>query len=86
MEAADLLEGFVEEIARVEIGGDENVGLAGDGRKIDVVRWGAGGPFGGFFGGDGGAEGGVELHFAVDEKVDGWLRFGEGLRIRIAQR
>ena len=56
-EAAEALERFVEEVAGVEIGSDENVGLAFDG---------AGGEF---FGGNLGVDGGVELHFAVDEPV-----------------
>lgn len=81
VETADLLEGFVEKVTGVEIGGDENVGLASNRGEIGIIRRSAGSPFGGLFGGDGRIESGVELHFAVDEEVDGWLRFGEGLRI-----
>lgn len=56
-EASKLFEGFVEEVAGVEVGSNEDIGLAGDGRG------------GEFFGGDGGVQGGIELHFAVDEEV-----------------
>lgn len=55
--SADLLESFVEEIAGVEIGRDEDVGLAGDGGIWEL------------FGGDGRIDGGVELHFSVDGEV-----------------
>lgn len=70
VEAADLLEGFVEKITGVEVGGDEDVGLTGDGGEIGIIRWSADGPFGGLFGGDGRTESGVELHFAVDEEIE----------------
>ena len=55
--AGELFEGFVEEIARVEVGGDEDVGLALE-RGIR-----------GLFGGDGGVYCGFELEFAVDEVI-----------------
>ncbi len=56
-EASKLFEGFVEKVAGVEVGSNEDIGLAGDG----------GG--GEFFGSDGGIESGIELHFAVDKEV-----------------
>ena len=46
-EAGELLEGFVEDVAGVEVWDDENVGLAGDGA------------FGGLLGGDLGIDGSV---------------------------
>ena len=57
--AGELLHGFVEDVAGVEVGADEDVGAAGDGGV------------GGFFGADFEVDGGVELHFAVDEDVGG---------------
>lgn len=72
VETTELLESFVEDVASIKIGNDEDIGLAGDGGETGIIRWGAGSPFGGFFGGDGGVEGGVELHFAVN--VEKWLR------------
>ncbi len=62
-EASDLLEGFVDEVARVEIRGDEDVGATGNG---GVGR---------FFLTDTRVDGGVELEFAVDEDL---LILGEG--------
>lgn len=64
----ELLEGFVKDIAGIEVGGDEDVGLAGDMGEVGIIRWSVSGPFGGLFGGDGRVEGGVELHFAVDKE------------------
>lgn len=55
--SADLLESFVEEIAGVEIGRDEDVGLAGDGGMR------------GFLVADSRIDGGIELHFSVNEEV-----------------
>lgn len=62
-EASDLLEGFVDEVAGVEVGGDEDVGAASDGGV------------GGFFGANAGVDGGVELELAVDEDL---FSFREG--------
>ncbi len=56
-EAAKLLEGFVEEIASIKIGGNEDVGMAGDGG----IR--------GFFLADYRIHGGVKLHLSVDENT-----------------
>ncbi len=61
-ETGELLESFIEEIAGVEIGGDEDVGAAGD-RGVGEL-----------FGADAGVNCGVELHFAVDE--EGWVGVG----------
>lgn len=55
MEAGDLLEGLVEDVAGIEVGDDEDIGVTGDGG------------IGELFLGDGGIDGGVELHFAVEE-------------------
>ena len=52
-----MLECFVEEIAGVEIGRDEDVGLAGDGGMR------------GFLVADSRIDGGIELHFSVNEEV-----------------
>lgn len=68
MKTADLLKSFVEKVTGIEVGGDEDVGLAGDRGEVGVIRWSVSGPFGGLFGGDGRVEGGVELHFAVDKE------------------
>lgn len=56
-ETGELFEGFVKDIAGIEVGGDEDVGLAGDGGIWEL------------FGGDGRIDGGVELHFSVDGEV-----------------
>ena len=56
-EAAETFKGFVEDVARIKIGGDEDVGAAFYGG------------FGKFFVADFGVDSGVELHFAVDEPV-----------------
>ena len=56
-ETAELLEGFVKDVAGIEVGSDEDVGLTLQGTIRD------------FFGGDCGIDGGVELHFAVDKPV-----------------
>lgn len=56
-EAAELLEGFVEEVAGIQVGGDENVSVAGDGGI-----W-------GFFRANARVHGGVELHFSVDKNA-----------------
>lgn len=50
-----MLEGFIENIARVKVGDNEDVSAAGHRG------------FGEFFLGDGGVDGGVELHFPVEE-------------------
>ena len=55
--SAEAFEGFVENVAGIEVGGDENVGASGDLRG------------GEFFGGDYWVDSGVELHFAVDEPI-----------------
>lgn len=57
MKTADLLKSFVEKVTGIEVGGDEDVGLAGDGGIWEL------------FGGDGRIDGGVELHFSVDGEV-----------------
>ena len=56
---AELLEGFVEDVARIEIWGDEDVGLALEGAGR------------GFLVGDDRINGGVELEFAIDKPV--WM-------------
>lgn len=65
--AGEAFEGLVEEVAGVEIGGDEDVGVASD---LGIWE---------FFGGDVGTEGGVELHFAVDEEVGTLESFKNGM-------
>lgn len=61
--AGELLEYFVDKVAGVEIGSDEDVGTAsnlvgfGVGNKLVLVD-----P-------DAGVDGGVKLHFSGDEKV-----------------
>jgi len=62
-EAGELLEGFVDEVAGVEVGGDEDVGLTGD-----LVGFGAHGGLA-FVEADAGINGGVKLHFSGDEEV-----------------
>ena len=52
-----LFERFIEDVAGVEVGGDEDVGTALE----DATR--------GLFKGDVRVDGGIELHFAVDEIV-----------------
>lgn len=54
-ETGELLEGLIENVASVEIGGNEDISLASDGRM------------GGFFLANAGIDGGVELEFAIDE-------------------
>ena len=56
-EAAETLEGFIKNIAGVEVGGDKDVGGAHD-RAAGYL-----------FGSDGRIDGGVKLHLAVDEPV-----------------
>ena len=56
-ETAELLEGFVEDVAGIEVRSDEDVGAA-----LQRAVW-------GFLAGDGGINGGVELYFAVDKIV-----------------
>ena len=56
-EAAELFERFVEDIAGIEVGSDENIGTP-------LQR-----TFGSLFGGDSGIYSGVELHLAVDEPI-----------------
>lgn len=55
MEAGDVLKGFVEDVAGIEVGDDEDIGVAGDGGVGEFLL------------GDGGIDGGVELHFAIEE-------------------
>lgn len=55
METSNVLEGFVEDVAGIEVGDDEDISAAGDGRVGEFLL------------GDGGIDGGVELHFAVEE-------------------
>ncbi len=72
--AAEAFDEFVADVAAVEVGEDEGVGVSGDGRA------------GGFAGGDGGDEGSVGLEFAVDAELggafgddaEGFLDFGNG--------
>lgn len=57
MEAGDVLEGFVEDVTGVEVGDDEDVGMAGNGRIGEFLLsnfW---------------IYGGVELHFAIQENL-----------------
>lgn len=56
-EIAELFEGFVEDITRIEVGSDEDVGFAGNGGS------------GGLFASNAGVNCGVKLHFAVDDIV-----------------
>ncbi len=55
MKASDMFEGLVEDVARVEVGDDEDVGVAG----YRGIRE--------FFLSNSGVDGGVELHFSVEE-------------------
>ncbi len=55
VEAGDVFKGFIEDIAGVEVGDDENVGVTGHGG------------IGELFLGDSWVDGGVELHFSVEE-------------------
>ena len=54
---AEALQSFVKNVAGIEVGDDEDVGLTSQG-----ARW-------SLLGGDFGAGSGVELHFAVDEPI-----------------
>ncbi len=56
-ETGELFKGFVEEVAGVEVGSNENISSAGDGG----MRC--------FLFGYGRVNGGVELEFAVNEEV-----------------
>ena len=51
----EILNGFVEDVAGVEVGGNQDVGMASDSGLS------------GFFGADARINGGVELHFAIDQ-------------------
>lgn len=62
-EASDLFEDFVDEVARVEVGGDEDIGLPGD-----LAGFGVGGRLA-FVSADTGIDGGVELHFSGDKDI-----------------
>lgn len=62
-EAGELLEDFVDEVARIEVGGDQDVGLAGDlvgfgvGQRLTFVET------------DARIDGSVKLHFSSDEDI-----------------
>lgn len=62
--ASELLEDFVDKVTRIEVGGDEDVGLASD-----LIGFGIGSFGMVFVKADAGVNGGVELHFASNEDV-----------------
>lgn len=62
-EAGELLEDFVDEVTGVEVGGDEDVGLAGNLAGFGVDRGRA------FAETDAWIDGGVELHFSGNEEI-----------------
>lgn len=62
-EAGELLEDFVDEVARIEVGGDQDVGLAGD-----LVGFGVGQRLT-FAQTDTRIDCRVELHFSSDEDI-----------------
>lgn len=62
-EAGDLFENFVDEVARVEVGGDKDIGLPGD-----LAGFGVGSGLA-FVSTDTRIDGGVELHFSGNENI-----------------
>lgn len=63
-EAGELLKDFINEVARIEIGGDEDVSLTGD-----LVGFGVGVFRVAFVEANTGINGGIELHFSGDKYV-----------------
>lgn len=63
-EASELFEDFVDEIARIEVGGDEDVGLAGDlvSFRAELIK-------GAFVKADARVNGSIELHFSSNKNI-----------------
>lgn len=67
MEAGDVLEGFVEDVAGIEVRDDEDISVTSD-RGV-----------GEFLLRDGGIDGSVELHFAIEENLGILKLLADGL-------